>query len=146
MEGGPGEHGGQCDAILLVEDSDIVRAVVARMLTECGFAVIEAPGPKEALAVLRREDTPLGLLLTDIVMPESSGIELAERAERLRPGLRILLMTGYSEEAAEGRGIGGTREWIAKPFTQEQIVAKVRNILSLRNVGDIAHPEDPESW
>jgi DNA-binding NtrC family response regulator len=143
LEGPPREPGGREKAILLVEDSDVVRAVVARMLTEGGFAVIEAAGPKEAEAILRREDTPLGLLLTDIVMPESSGIELAERAERLRPGLRILLMTGYSEEAAEGKGIGGNREWIAKPFTQEQIVAKVRNILSIRNVGDNAHPADP---
>lgn len=117
--------------ILLVEDSDTVRAVIARMLSQEGFPVIEACGFEEAASILRRETVSLALLLTDIVMPKSSGIELARMAKRLRPGLPILLMTGDSKEAVEESEIGdGAMEWIEKPFTQEQIAAKIREILS----------------
>ena len=116
--------------ILLVEDSEVVRDVIARMLEGGGFSVLQTSGGEEALAMSRRGDAPIDLLLTDIVMPEMSGVELADRLERERPGMRILFMTGYAEEVVVNEGIlGKHRECIGKPFTREQITKRVRTIL-----------------
>ncbi len=121
---------GRGGTVLLVEDSDAVRAVVAKMLEEGGFTVLQASGGEEALAFARRGDAQIDLLLTDIVMPEVSGVELADRLERERPDVRILFMTGYAEEVVVNEGIlGKGRECIGKPFTQEQITRRVRKIL-----------------
>jgi CheY-like chemotaxis protein len=117
--------------VLLVEDSDLVRDVVAKFLEEGGFAVLQASGGEEALALARRGDARIDLLLTDIVMPSMNGLELADRVERERPGVRILFMTGYAEEVVADVGILGVdRECIGKPFTQEQITKRVRKLLS----------------
>ena len=122
---------GRGGTVLLVEDSDSVRAVVAKMLEEGGLTVLQASGGEEALAFARRGDAQIDLLLTDIVMPEVSGVELADRLERERPDVRILFMTGYAEEVVVNEGIlGKGRECIGKPFTQEQITRRVRKILS----------------
>ena len=122
---------GRGGTVLLVEDSDVVRAVVAKMLEEGGLTVLQASGGEEALAFARRGDAQIDLLLTDIVMPEVSGVELADRLERERPDVRILFMTGYAEEVVVNEGIlGKGRECIGKPFTQEQITRRVRKILS----------------
>ena len=121
---------GRSGTVLLVEDSDLVRDVVANMLESDGLTVLQASGGEEALALARRGDAPIDLLLTDIVMPEMSGVELADRLERERPGMRILFMTGYAEEAVVKEGIlGKHRECIGKPFTQEQITKRVRELL-----------------
>jgi hypothetical protein len=131
MEGRPREGDGKSGAILLVEDSDVVRDVVASMLEGGGLTVVQASGGEEALALARRGDEPIALLLTDIVMPGMSGVELADRMERELPGMRVLFMTGYAEEVVVNQGIPGRhRECIGKPFTQEQITKRVREILS----------------
>ena len=121
---------GRGGTILLVEDSDVVREVVANMLGHAGLTVLQASGGEEALALARRGDAPIDLLLTDIVMPKMSGVELAVRLERERPDLPILFMTGYAEEGVVNEGIlGKRRECIGKPFTQEQITKRVRKLL-----------------
>jgi two-component system cell cycle sensor histidine kinase/response regulator CckA len=137
-KGGPGtmkaagrEMDGWSGTVLLVEDSDVVRDVVATMLEEGGLTVLQASGGEEALALARRGDTPIDLLLTDIVMPVMSGVELADRLEREHPEARILFMTGYAEEVVLNEGIlGKHRECIGKPFTREQITKRVRKLLS----------------
>jgi CheY-like chemotaxis protein len=122
---------GRSGTVLLVEDSDVVRDVVATMLEGGGLTVLRASGGEEALALARRGDAPIDLLLTDIVMPVMSGVELADRLERERPGVRILFMTGYAEEVVVNEGIlGKHRECIGKPFTREQIIIRVRELLS----------------
>jgi CheY-like chemotaxis protein len=131
MEAWPRERDGRGGTVLLVEDSDAVRAVVANMLESGGLTVLQATGGEEALALVRQGGAPIDLLLTDIVMPEMSGVELADRLERERPDVRILFMTGYAEEAVVNEGIlGKHRECIGKPFTREQITTRVREILS----------------
>ena len=121
---------GRSGTILLVEDSDVVRDVIVRMLEEDGFTVLPASCGEDALSVSRREDVSIDLLLTDIVMPEMSGVELADRLERERTDMRILFMTGYAEEVVMTEGIlGKHRECIGKPFTPEQIRKRVREIL-----------------
>ena len=130
MEQGGRDKGGRSGTILLVEDSDVVRAVIANMLVNGGFTVLQASGGEEALALSRRGDASIDLLLTDIVMPEMSGVELADRLERERPDMRILFMTGYAEEVVVNEGyLGKHGECIGKPFTQEQITKRVRKIL-----------------
>ena len=125
------EKDGRSGTVLLAEDSDVVRDVIARMLENVGLTVLQASGGEEALALSRRGDVPIDLLLTDIVMPEMSGLELADRMEGDRPGMRILFMTGYAENVVLKKGIPGKRrECIGKPFSQEQITRRVREILS----------------
>jgi two-component system, cell cycle sensor histidine kinase and response regulator CckA len=125
-----GDKDGRSGTVLLVEDSEVVRDVVALMLESDGLTVLQASGGEEALALVRRGDAPIDLLLTDIVMPEMSGVELADRLERERPDMRILFMTGYAEEVVVNKGIlGKHRECIGKPFTQKQITKRVRKIL-----------------
>lgn len=117
--------------VLLVEDSDVVRDVIVRMLEAGGFSVLTASCGEGALSISRRKDVQIDLLVTDIVMPEVSGLELADRFSEERPGVPILFMTGFSEEAVDGKGISGeNRGWILKPFTLEEIVARARKILS----------------
>lgn len=131
MEARPREGDGRGGTILLVEDSDVVREVIARMLEEGGFTVLPASCGEDALSISRRKDVSVDLLLTDIVMPEASGVALADRLERERPDMRILFMTGYAEELVVNEGVlGKHRECIGKPFTQGQIMKKVREILS----------------
>ena len=127
MEPAGREKDGRSGTILLVEDSDVIRDLVANMLAGSGLTVLQASGGEEALALARRGDTPIDLLLTDIVMPEMSGVELADRLERDRPDIRILFMTGYTEVVVAKKGIiGEHRECIGKPFTREQITKRVR--------------------
>jgi CheY-like chemotaxis protein len=130
MQLGGRDRDGRGGTILVVEDSDSVREVIANMLEGGGLTVLQASGGEEALALSRRRDAPIDLLLTDIVMPEMSGVELADRLERERPDMRILFMTGYAEEVVVNEGIlGKHRECIGKPFTREQITNRVRTIL-----------------
>jgi CheY-like chemotaxis protein len=125
------DRNGRSGTVLLVEDSDVVRDVVAAMLEGGGLTILQASGGEEALALARREEAPIDLLLTDIVMPAMSGVELADRLERECPGVRILFMTGYAEEVVVNEGIlGKHRECIGKPFTREQITKRVRKLLS----------------
>lgn len=121
---------GRNRTILLVDDSGVVRDVIAKMLGNAGLTVLQASCGEEALAVARGKDTSIDLLLTDIVMPEMSGVELADRLERERPGMRILFMTGYAGDSVVNEGIlGKLRECIGKPFTGEQITKRVRELL-----------------
>jgi CheY-like chemotaxis protein len=130
MQPGGRDRDGRSGTILLVEDSDVVRDVIANLLEGGGLTVLQASGGEEALALSRRGDATIDLLLTAIVMPEMCGVELADRLERERPDMRILFMTGYAEEAVVNKGIlGKHRECIGKPFTREQITKRVRKIL-----------------
>jgi two-component system cell cycle sensor histidine kinase/response regulator CckA len=117
--------------ILLVEDSGVVRDVVTRMLEGGGFTILSAPSGKDALSIARRTGVSFDLLLTDIVMPEMNGVELADLLAREHPGMRILFMTGYAEENIVNDKIYGKhRDCIGKPFTQKEITKKVLEILS----------------
>ncbi len=118
------------ETILLVDDDEIVRETVAAMLLDFGFGVIQAPGGVEALAILEG-GTAIDLLLTDVVMPGAiSGRVLAERAAELRPGLKILFTSGYTENAIVHHGrLDPGVELLSKPYGREQLAAKVRRIL-----------------
>lgn len=124
--GGEGEHG---ETILVVEDDADLRAYIGDVLRELNYRVLSAPGPQAALAILQQDDR-IDLLLTDIVMPGQNGRELADAALRLRPGLAVIFMTGYSRNAVvhQGRLDEGV-ELLQKPITQAELAMRVRNVL-----------------
>jgi CheY-like chemotaxis protein len=117
--------------VLVVEDDDAVRAFVRRTLDAAGYTVVEAPGPEQALAIAaaRRFD----LLLTDVVMPGMSGRELAARLLASRAGLRVVFVSGYTEDAAVRSGtLPPGQVFLEKPFTSQAIADAVRAALEAR--------------
>jgi two-component system cell cycle sensor histidine kinase/response regulator CckA len=123
------------ETILLVEDEDGVRSFVCRVLEESGYTVLEASKPSEALATCQQYEGPIHLLLTDVVMPQMSGRELAEELSSLRPKTKILYMSGYTDEAIFRHGVlDPGMPFLQKPFTTEVIVRKVRQVLDAYTV------------
>jgi len=118
---------------MVVEDDEAVLDVTVMMLRSAGFRVLTASDGNEALEVCRKEPDEIHLLLTDVVMPYMSGSQLAERLRMLRPGLRIVYMSGYVEDAIARRGLQDpTAKFLAKPFTSAQLLRKVREALDYR--------------
>ena len=119
----------RAEVILVVEDDTDVRAYLADILRGLDYRVIASPNADAALELLRSK-APIDLLLTDIIMPGWNGRELAREAERLRPGIRILYMTGYSRNAVvhQGRLDEGV-DLLQKPVSQAQLAMRVRTAL-----------------
>ncbi len=116
--------------ILVVEDAEPIRRMVAQMLMQSGYNSLEAGDGADALTVLDSHSDTVDLVLTDLLMPRMTGAELAEHLARLRPGLPILFMSGYSEDPVV-MAIGRTRDnFLAKPFTASALLDKVRQALS----------------
>jgi CheY-like chemotaxis protein len=118
------------ETILLAEDEPALRELTREVLEEHGYAVLEAGSGDGALK--RAEEYPgtIDLLLTDVVMPRMSGRELADRLTRLRPGLRVMFMSGYTDDAVVRHGVSApSAAFIQKPFGPESLLAKVREVL-----------------
>jgi signal transduction histidine kinase/CheY-like chemotaxis protein len=116
--------------VLLAEDDEGVRDFVAEVLRASGWAVLTAATPAEALASAARQSLALDLLITDVVMPGMDGGELADRLSALRPGLRVLFITGYDDEEIATRGLlAPGRDCLAKPFTPAQLRARAQALL-----------------
>lgn len=123
---------GPCEAsVLVVEDDADVRIVVVRQLTALGYRVIEAKDGKAALELLRR-DQPVDLLFTDMVMPGGiSGLDLANQAQGVRPALKVLFTSGYTEMAmASSIRVGKLGNLLSKPYRQQDLARKVRDALA----------------
>jgi CheY-like chemotaxis protein len=118
------------ETILLVEDEPRVRDAVERALQSYGYKVLSATHPEEAVEVFVAEAETIHLLLSDVVMPGSDGIQLHARLVAQRPGLPVLFMSGYTDRAILEEGVlrPGT-PFIQKPFSPAQLVTKVRSVL-----------------
>ena len=118
------------ETILLVEDEDVIRRVVSQSLGLRGYTVIEAGDGSEAIAVCDRLGQSIDLLITDVVMPLMNGPDLAQRIAAIRPHLKVLFMSGYTDRALIHQGLrrAGTA-FIQKPFTPDALAQKVREIL-----------------
>lgn len=117
--------------VLLVEDEVAVRRVARRTLLEHGYTVLEAENGAEALTVAGEHQGPIALVLTDMVMPEMRGGELAARLRRVRPEARLLMMSGYTEEAASRKAIlEAGSAFLEKPFTASGLLEKVQEVLA----------------
>jgi diguanylate cyclase (GGDEF)-like protein len=121
------------ETILLVEDEGTVRDFAARALGRHGYHVIEAGSGEQALALLERDDAPIHLLLTDVVLPGMDGRELALRAGQARPGTAVLFTTGYLDRIPTVVEIPSVCvEFLEKPFTGRALLTKVRELLDRR--------------
>jgi two-component system cell cycle sensor histidine kinase/response regulator CckA len=121
------------EVVLLVEDEPAVRQMASRVLQEYGYGVIEASDGREALGLLERSDSRIHLLVTDVVMPEMDGRELARRAEALSPGLPVLYMSGYTDDEIVRRGLlEAGQPFLQKPFNPETLGGQVARMLQGR--------------
>ena len=119
------------ETILLVEDQEQVRAVAASILRRNGYRVILAPSAGDALLLAEKHRGDIHLLLTDVVMPQISGVELARRIAPLRPELKVLFMSGYTDDSIVRHGVlDGRMAFLEKPFTPESLTRKLREILT----------------
>jgi two-component system cell cycle sensor histidine kinase/response regulator CckA len=118
------------ETVLVVEDNDMVRNLAIRILVAQGYNVLEASRGTVALGTVRTYAGAIDLLLTDVVMPEMSGRTLMERIREIRPGLRVLYMSGYTDNVIAHHGVlePGT-PFLPKPFTPQVLAQKVRAVL-----------------
>jgi CheY-like chemotaxis protein len=127
LEGASPNLGRPPGRVLLVEDEAAVRELVERILRKAGFEVTAAPDALVALRVAA-EAPPFDLLVSDVVMPGMNGIELARELRAIRPDLRVLLISGYTEEAVGRVGPDGL-VLLSKPFAADELLARIRQIL-----------------
>jgi signal transduction histidine kinase len=126
----PAKPSGGTERVLLVEDDAAVRGLAATVLRSRGYTVIEAPSAEAAEGLLARIDTPVDLVLTDIVLTGMSGPQLAERLRSSHPKLRVLFMSGYADDAVVRHGLLESEvSFIQKPFTPQALARKVRETL-----------------
>lgn len=118
------------ETILLVEDDAAVRAVTRGILEKSGYAILEASNGEQALQIIERHTLPIHLLLTDLVMPQMSGRPLVEQAMALRPTLKVVYMSGYTDDAVVRHGVlTAQMDFLQKPFTALKLAQKVREVL-----------------
>jgi two-component system, cell cycle sensor histidine kinase and response regulator CckA len=121
---------GRDETVLLVEDEPAIRTAIARVLRSNGYKVIEASNGGEALRVADAAEGTIDLLLTDVMMPGMGGKELVQRLLAVKPGIRVMLMSGYTDDDSLRGDLAAARYvFLQKPFSAKQVVAAVRELL-----------------
>jgi len=128
------------ETVLVVEDEDLVRALAVRALRSFGYTCLHAHDADEALRLLDENGTRVDLVITDVVMPGMSGRELGDRLARLRPGVPVVYMSGFTDEDVIRRGmLEEGRPFLQKPFTPHDLARAVREALDVEAAGRNAH-------
>jgi PAS domain S-box-containing protein len=119
------------ETILVVEDEEEVRKLIARILTKQGYKVLEASQGKEVFSLCEEQGGPIHLMVTDMVMPEMTGVELAQHIKQIYPEMKVLYMSGYASDrvAMEYERVQKGIEFIQKPFTVYRLASKIREVL-----------------
>lgn len=118
------------ETVLLVEDSEPVRLLTRELLEAGGYRVLEAPDGESAIAIADRYEDTIHLLMTDLVLPGTSGVSLARRMVELRPDIKVLYSSGYASDSVLREGtLEGEVHFLEKPFTRSALAAKVREAL-----------------
>jgi len=118
------------ETVLLTEDEDSVRTVATAALERRGYRVLAAADGESAIAISRAFPGRIDLLVTDVVMPGMNGRELAEQLEQMRPGMRVLFVSGYTDDAVLLKGVSlDERTFLQKPFTSLELAKRVRVVL-----------------
>lgn len=116
--------------ILLAEDAEIVREMVTEILKRDGYQVLAHPDGREAFACFQKNGEDIDLILTDIVMPELNGKELAQQCREQRPEMGVLFMSGYLDSQLNTEeDLSGNSDFIAKPFRPAELLQKVKSLL-----------------
>jgi CheY-like chemotaxis protein len=116
--------------IVLVEDDAMVRELTLLLLKTLGYSVLVANSPAHALSLCERKDIPIDLLMTDVVMPGMNGKELLRRANTIRPGIRVLFMSGYTANVIAHHGVlDDGIKFIQKPFSIDDLAHKVQDAI-----------------
>jgi hypothetical protein len=115
--------------VLIVEDEPAMREVTRRILSRSGYTVIAAATGREAIEIAASHTGDIDVLLTDVVMPQMLGQEAAERIRALRPGVKVLFMSGYAQGVLSSQGVveAGV-DLIQKPFSEAELLATLRHI------------------
>ena len=128
------------ETVLLVEDEDMLRRLVRETLEREGYTVLDAATPAEAQRICQAFKGPIHLMVTDVIMPKLNGRELAERVARVHPEMRVLYMSGYTDNAVVAYGVlQGAMPFLQKPFTPSALTRKVREMLDTGNGEKIRH-------
>ena len=130
----PQEMPGGHETLLLVEDEDSLRELITRMFESRGYRILHAAHPAEALEVFREVEGRIDLLVTDIVMPGGTGVDLFRRLKELKPCLRVLFMSGYTDRAVLHREVlEPNMPFLQKPFRMHELAERVRRLLDEAN-------------
>ena len=118
------------ETILILEDNEGLRRLATRLLEKAGYTVLAAGGGREALRLLEREDVPVHLLLSDVVMPDMGGPQAAKLLGQMRPGMKVLYMSGYTSDTVVRQGVLESQvHFVGKPFTEAELLRKVGEAL-----------------
>jgi CheY-like chemotaxis protein len=118
------------ETILVCEDDELVRVLFEAILSENGYNVLSASRPDEALELAAANAGTIDVLITDVVMPKMSGPELVERLEVVSPGMKVILLSGYTAETLRNRGLPVGSVFIQKPFDDVSLLETVRSLLA----------------
>lgn len=128
--------------ILIVDDEEDVRSIVRLMLENDGFQVMDASGGREALQIASNADNAISLLITDVLMPQMNGRDLANRIASIRPGIKVLFISAYSAEILSNYQIDPERtEFLRKPFDKKALLARIDKLLPHRLLNAVV-PKD----
>ena len=128
------------ETVLVVEDEKNLREVAVVLLQQGGYRVLEAKGAEEALRIIRASEPEIDLLLTDVIMPEKSGAELASEAQRDHPKLRCLFMSGYTGDLVSRQGVVMEESsFLEKPFNKRSLLTKVYSVLHGQSAKQQSH-------
>jgi two-component system cell cycle sensor histidine kinase/response regulator CckA len=125
----PDDHPGGNETLLIAEDETAVRNLVASALRRGGYRLLVASSAEEALGLADAHDGRIDLLLTDAIMPGKSGLELANLMVARRPGLPVIVMSGYTEENLAISGLTEPVSLLQKPFTPRSLCRRIREVL-----------------
>ena len=130
----PSESFRGTETVLVVEDADALRKLTVTLIRQYGYQVLSAANGAEALDLVQQVDQSIDLLLTDVIMPGIGGHALAQRLSALLPGLKVLYMSGHTDSSIGQHGVlEAGISLLHKPFTEEELVRKIREVLDARN-------------
>ena len=117
------------ETILIVEDEEVLRSFASEMLKDLGYSILTAADGEEALAIFAENSDIINLVVSDMIMPRKSGMELFSELKKIKPDMKFILVTGYCLEEAEGQVLRNMSAIMMKPYTTEKIAALIRKVL-----------------
>ena len=131
LRAGEAGFGPEATTILFVEDEKLVREVACEILRSAGYRALQAQSADEARRIFFEHEEDVSLLVTDIILPDANGTDLAEELGRRRPSLKTIFISGYPENAVSAGGIHEHESrYLPKPFSSESLIRKIKQVLA----------------